>query len=203
MDYVIKNSRNVYIKLDENGRPITCIESMKGKFEYSKAMNILNNLPKAIKKFDFKVEGIPEIRVKENIETKIVNKDVYIPSENIVRWVDKFGVCADILTEAKQRQDELIQELHKVDKEFLDILHIIEIEKSKDMYSGWLEYKRIRENRGKRRNIKDELLIIENVLREINPSSLQRERVQKSIDGLLNREYTFRIIEEERKNAVL
>ena len=95
------------------------------------------------------------------------------------------------------------QELHKVDKEFLDILHIIEIEKSKDMYSGWLEYKRIRENRGKRRSIKDELLIIGNVLREINPSSLQRERVQKSIDGLLNREYKFRIIEEERENAVL
>ena len=37
MDYCIKNNKNIYIKLDDTGRPVTCVKSVKGKFEYSKA----------------------------------------------------------------------------------------------------------------------------------------------------------------------
>ena len=50
LDYCIKNNKNVYIKLNENGTPITCVESMKGVFEYSKAMNIIGCLPKTLKR---------------------------------------------------------------------------------------------------------------------------------------------------------
>ena len=204
MDYCIKNNRNVYIKLNDKGCAVTCAESMKGIFEHSKAKNILSSLPKTLKRMNFKIEAMPDISPKEEdkiVERKIIQKDNYIPSENITRWVDKFGLCADILDGAKQRENELIKELHKADQEFLDILHTIEIEKPKDLYGGWIEYKRVRENREKRRNIKDELLIVENVLREINPACLQRERVQKAIDGLLGRKYIFRIIEEEDKET--
>ena len=80
----------------------------------------------------------------------------------------------------------------------IDILHIIEIEKSKDLYGGWKEYKDIRTNREKRRSIKDELFIVENVLKKIDSSHLQRERIQKAVDGLFNRKYNFRIIEEDK-----
>ena len=206
LDYCIKNNRNIFIKLNDQGSAVTCVESVKGVFEYSKARNILASLPKGLKKMNFKLEAIPEIKPKEEekvVEKKVIQKEDYILSEDITRWVDKFGVCSDILNEAKQREDELIQELHKADQEFLDILHIIEMERSKDMYSGYLEYKRIRENRERRRNIKDELLIVENVLKRINPSCLQRERVQKAIDGLLGRKYTFRIVEEDGTDEVL
>lgn len=51
MDYCIKNSNNVYIKLNENGTPVTCVESVKGVFEFSKAKNILACLPKSLKRF--------------------------------------------------------------------------------------------------------------------------------------------------------
>lgn len=89
------------------------------------------------------------------------------------------------------------------DKELIDILHIIEIEKPKDMFSGWKIYKRIRNNRIERRSMKDELLIVENVLDQIkNISCLHREKIQKAIDGLLTRKYTFRIVEDEEKNAM-
>ena len=202
MNYYIKNNRNVFIKLNENGCAVTCAESMKGIFEHSKAKNILSSLPKALKRMNFRMEAIPDIKPKEEekiVEKKIIQKDNYIPSEDITRWVDKFGLCADIFDEAKQRESELITELYNVDQEFIDILHTIEIEKPKDLYGGWQEYKRVRENREKRRNIKDELLIVENVLSEINPSCLQRDKVQKAINGLLGRKYTFRIIEEEEK----
>ena len=44
LNYCIKNNRNAYIKLDENGTPRTCVKSMRGEFEYSKAKNIDNCL---------------------------------------------------------------------------------------------------------------------------------------------------------------
>lgn len=206
LDYVITNpSKKVYIKLNENGAPVTCGESMKGVFEYSKAKNIVGCLPKTLKRMNFSVQAIPDIPVKEAVkaEKKTIQKENYILAEDITRWVDKFGTCADILNEAKNREKELILALENVDKEFLDILHSIEIEKPKDMYGGWQQYKYIRENRERRRNIKDELMIVENVLAEINPDCLQRERVQKAVDGLLGRKYTFRVVEECDENAVV
>ncbi len=204
LDYVIKSSRNVYIKLNENGTPVTCTDSEKGLFEFSKARNICEHLPKPLKRLVFKVEPIPDIIPKEeNTEKKVIQNQNYIPSEDITRWIEKFGICSDILQEAKQREKELIEELNNCDKGLLDILHSIELEGSKDMYGGWKEYKKMKENRQKRRNIKDELLIVENVLKEINPECMQRERVKRAIDGLFTRKYSFRIVEECDENADL
>lgn len=197
MNYCIKNSKNVYLRLNDNGLPVTCAESVKGIFEYSKAKNILKALPKTLKKFNFKVEVIPDVIS----DKKVIQKENYVLSEDITRWVDRFGVCADIFNEAKEREKELITALENIDKELLDILHIIEIEKSKDMFSGWKLYKNIKNNREQRRSIKDELLIVDDVLSEINPACIQRERVKKAVDGLLCRKYTFRIVEEDDKNA--
>lgn len=201
MDYVIKNHKDIYIRLSVNGRPETCKEQNKTLFEYSKAKNILDNLPKTLKRLNFKVEGVPDLVFKEkklNVKKKTIQKENYIPSESVTQWIEKFGICGDILNEAKQREKQLLKELKDSDKELIDILHIIEIEKSKDLYGGWKEYKDIRTNREKRRSIKDELFIVENVLKKIDSSHLQRERIQKAVDGLFNRKYNFRIIEEDK-----
>lgn len=188
----------MYIRLSENGKAVTCSETEKGLFEYSKAKNIVDNLPKNLQKLKFRVEAVPDIPQKKNvIERTDGKREEYIPSENITRWIEKFGTCSDILNEAKKRRNHIFKELENTDKELLDILHIIEIEKSKDLYGGWMIYKRIKDNRKKRREYKDELLIIKNVLREIDPSCLQREKVKKAVKGLFGRKYTFRIIEEE------
>lgn len=111
--------------------------------------------------------------------------------------VNKFGTCADIFNEAKQRKIVLVDELHKKDNELIDILHIIEIEKPKDMFGGWKLYKSIWNNRKERRKIKDELLVVGQVLEEINPASIQRDKLQKVVDGLFTRKYTFRVVEED------
>lgn len=79
----------MYIKLDENGTPITCVKSVRGKFEYFKAQNILNNLPKSLRTMHFKLQAIPDIVPKEEKKTlkkKIENRDKYIVSEDISRW---------------------------------------------------------------------------------------------------------------------
>ena len=91
------------------------------------------------------------------------------------------------------------EKIHLVDNDILNILHKIELEAPKDMYHGWLLYKKLREDRTKRRGMKDELLIIGNVLKQIDSSCVSRVNTQKAIDGLFDRKYTFRIVEDEEE----
>lgn len=213
MNYVIKSRKGVYIKLNENGAPVTCPDHEKGIFEYSKAMNIANSLKKSLKKLNFKVEPLPEITPQVNKEVisvfkrKIIESSNYDVSENVTRWIDRFGSCYDVLKDAEQTLMNLVVELETSDNELLDILHIIELDPPKDLYGGWQVYKAILGNRKRRRNIKDETVIINNVLEEIRPECLDcldRERIKRAIDGLIGRKYTFRVIEEEEetKNAM-
>lgn len=205
MDYVIKNHKNLYIRLNKNGTPVTCSEHEKTLFEQSKAKNILDSLPRTLKKLQFRVEAIPDIQKnKKSIGEKDCKREEYVISENITRWIEKFGKCGDILSEAEEREKILLVALKDNDKELIDILHIIEIEKPKDMFTGWQLYKRIRNNRVERRSIKDELLIVENVLDQIkNVSCFHRDKIQKAINGLFTRKYTFRVIEEEETENAL
>ena len=200
MDYMITNSnRKVYIRLNDYGLPVTCDKQYAQRFESSKAHNILENLPKTMKKFHFKVVAIPEIPQKEDIQLvqKVIQKKNYIPSEKVTRWIEKFGMCGDILNEARQRKEELLVELSNVDKEFSNIIHQIELEDKVNMYIGWQERNKIKVNREKRRDIKDEIMIVENVLKEVDASCLQRERIKKSVEGLADRKFTFRVVEED------
>ena len=205
MDYLITNpSKQVFIRLDNNGRPQTCSKEMAQRFESSKARNIVDHLPKALKRFHFKAQAIPEIASQVNkdivkeMEKNIIQGNVdYEVTESITQWLDKFGSCADALDEAKQRQKTLMQQLEDIDNKLLDILHRIELEPPKDLYHGYLLYKEIKINRKSRRVMKDELIIIQDVLEKVNSFWLSRERVQKAIDGLFKRKYRFRVVEEE------
>lgn len=74
MDYVIKNCKNVYIRLNKNGAPVTCVENEKTLFEELKARNILKCLPKTLKRLNFKIEAISDIsKTKKILEKRIVN----------------------------------------------------------------------------------------------------------------------------------
>lgn len=209
MDYIIKNHKNLFIKLNENGVPVTCPDYEKGVFEYSKAVNIVKSLKKSLKKLNFKVEPIPDIVPKTNkdiinmIEKNVIESSNHEIAQNVTRWIERFGNCYDVLKDAEQILKTLVKELEYYDKELLDILHRIELEPPKDLYGGWQIYKAIRENRKNRRNTKDETLIINNVLEKINPSCLNRVHVKKAVDGLIGRKYTFRVIEEEQRKDVM
>ena len=198
MDYIICNKKKVYIRLSKNGKPETCNERDRGEFEYSKARNIVDNLPKTLKKMNFKVIPIPDIKIKKE-EIIITKNETHELLGDVTRWIEKFGSCEDVFREAKDRYDVLKEKIHLVDNDILNILHQIELEKQKDMYHGWLLYKKLREDRTKRRGMKDELLIIGNVLKQIDPSCVSRTNIQKAIDGLFDRKYTFRIVEDEEE----
>ena len=194
LDYVIKNHKNVYIRLNGNGKPVTCAEHEKTLFEHSKAKNILDSLPKTLRRLKFKIEPIPDIVQKT--EEKIIESNNYIMSESLQQWIEKFGICDDILKEAQRRKEELNRELSNIDKQFVNLVHEIEFEGKVDLYGGWQERNQIKENREKRRNIKDELLIISNVLR-MDFRHIDRETINRAIAGLANRKFTYRIVEEE------
>lgn len=209
MDYVIKNHKNVYIRLNKKGAPVTCTEYEKGLFEESKAKNIVNSLSKTLKRLNFKVEPLPDItpqinkEVIEVIKKNVIESSDYEVSENVSRWVERFGNCYDVLKDAEQILKTLVCDLENFDKELLDILHSIELEPPKDLYSGWKIYKSIRENRRNIRITKDETLIINNVLEKINPECLNRNRIQKAVDGLIGRKYSFRFVEEDETENVM
>lgn len=204
MDCVITNKqKRLYIKLDK-GKPVTCSSASAQRFEESKAKNILDSLPKPLRRLGFSVEFVPEITPKVipndiALENNVIgNESGYQPSKEINRWIDDFGKCGDIIAEAEIRKEELKIKQSELDKELSDLLHIIEIERSKDLYTGWKIYKKIRENRIHRREVKDELLIIQNVLGQVkDPEAFRRDHVKRAVDGLSHRKYTLRIVETE------
>lgn len=203
MDYVIKNHKNVYIRLNQNGLAVTCAESEKGLFTESKAKNILDSLPKTLRRLNFKVKAIPDILPKTaEMETKVINTENYIVPDSVSQWIEKFGICDDILKEAQKRKDELYKALSNIDKEFVNLIHEIEFEGKVDLYGGWKERNKLKDNREKRRNIKDELLVISSVLK-MDFRNLDRNTINKVVTGLANRKFTYRIIEEEESENVV
>lgn len=197
MDYVIKNYKNLYIRLNDNGKPVTCAEHERMLFEKSKAENILDGLPKTLKKLKFKVEAIPGVKLNQDFKSndKKVIKENYIVSDQIKQWVEKFGICDDILKEAQKRKEELNKELSNIDKEFINIIHQIEFEGKVDLYRGWKERNKVKENREKRRHIKNEMLVISSVLK-MDFRNLDRNTIDKIVIGLTKRKFTYRVVEE-------
>ena len=205
MDYeIVSGNQKVYIKLDAGGRPVTCVKFERGKLKKSKAKNILNSLTRTLRKFHFKMEAIPEIPKKEDPTTKpkVIENVGYVPSSNVTQWIEKFGQCGDILNAAIERHSELVKNLSDLDKGLTDLLHSVELERPKDLFKAWIIYTDIRTNRRKRRDVKDELRIIRDVIHGVDPAALQREHIKKSVDDLVNRKYIYRIIEddEEKEN---
>lgn len=199
MEYAIVNNNGVYIRLN-NGQPVACTKKTRDTFQKQKAENILEHLPKSMRRLHF----IPDIKIQTPVEriveatkTSIKGNDGYEVSESVRSWIDKFGECERILNDAAQRYKELEIELKRADEELIDILHEVELEKPVDLYRGWIFYKRIRTNRKNRRNLKDEMVIIHNVIAEVDTTKVSKERTQKAINGLFSRKYRYRIVEVE------
>lgn len=203
LDYVIKNHKSVYIRLNKNGTPVTCTEYEKTLFEESKARNILNSLPKTLRRLNFKIEPISDIKSKvKNIEKKILKgENDYIISDDINKWIEKFGICDDILKEAKDMKEELNSIISNYDKAVNNWLHEVELEKKKNASEGYLKYRDIKNIVDARRKAKDEWLIINNILK-MDFRNLDRDVVNKAVVGLANRRFTYRVIEEEIENAL-
>lgn len=203
MQYMIKNKKNVYIRLNKDGKAVTCTERDKSTFEYSKARNVCDSLPRTLRRLNFQVIAIPDTvnPQKQKPPEKVIQKEDYIVGDAITQWVEKFGVCDDILTEARNRRGELYTALTNVDRELSNALHKIELGKSLNARDGFKEYKNIKDILERRRMIKDEALIIGHVSK-MDFRDISSENIKKSVAGLANRKFTLRLVEEVEDDAV-
>ncbi len=197
MDYVITNpGKKLYIKLDKNGFPETCTKQMAQRFESSKARNILDNLPKTLKKFHFKVLPLPDeiVHKEEDKKEEILLSTYYTVSDSVNMWVERVKSCNDLAKDALQRKQELIRLLSNIDKELSNCLHKIELTKWKNGCDGYKEYKSVKTILEKRRIIKDELTVVQSIL-SANLESMATNRVEQVVDRLTNRIFEIREVE--------
>ena len=132
----------------------------------------------------------------------MIENNNYIVPDTVKQWVEKFGVCDDILKEAQKRREELNRELSEIDKAFSNIVHKIELEDRIDMYGAWKERIDVQKNRRKRREIKDEMLVISSVVK-MDFRNLDRNTIDKVVAGLAKRKFTYRMVEEDETENVV
>lgn len=206
MNYVVTNDK-LYIRLSSDGSPVTCSKRNAQVFEKNKADNILKNLPKVLKNFRFKVKPVPQSEQEvpqnktktDNVqseEKKYIRKDSYIPCDEVVQWIEKSRQCSEFVEDATRRRAVLHKKLANVDRELSNCMHQIELEKWKSGCDGYKLYKLEKEILEKRRQIKDELVIIQSVL-DNTKCTIGIKNIEKTFNRLGTRRFEIRIIEDD------
>lgn len=206
MNCVVTNDK-LYIRLNSEGSPVTCSKSNAQVFEKDKAENIQKNLPKVLKNFRFKVKPAPQSEQEvlqgktktDNVqseEKKYIRKDSYIPCDEVVQWIEKSRQCSEFVEDATRRRTVLHKKLANVDRELSNCMHQIELEKWKSGCDGYKLYKLEKEILEKRRQIKDELVIIQSVL-DNTKCTIGIKNIEKTFNRLGTRRFEIRIIEDD------
>ena len=193
MAYVIYNSgicnNDNYIRQDMDGYSI--VEDIDNATKWKniqKANNVCKNVNKSQK-----IQG-------NHFEVRYVvqeNKMISPPAKPIELDYDILDKVKDILLATKQMEERkmyLAEEIQKVDLEIVDIEHAAEFY-DLNASQGYKLYKLLRDNRIKRRELKDELEKI-NLFLGTSIKSANMENLERSILGLDNRQYTPRINKE-------
>ena len=195
--YVITDGTR-WIMRDKHGRyvPTSC-EALADVFSNKQATGIFqSNLSKALKSV-FRVQKIdePSKLIKQiSQETAQKNTERVSTDENIKRWLDKIDGLNGLATEALHRNDELVQQLSKVDQELSDVNHYIEF-CNLNAAQGYKAYKMIKDRRIKRRSIKNELQVVDIILSK-KISETATDEIQKAIAGMDQRTYEPRVLNE-------
>lgn len=196
VNYVICN-KNTYVKLNQNGTPVTCVENQAQKFEYSKAQNILGALPRTMRKFHFKVQAIPEIVPKsanKKLDTpnmKVLVQDNYSLPDNVQQWIDKVKELNGLAKEANERKQVLCAAHVEIEKQKLNVEHEIELAERVNACDGYKKFRELKSVLEDRRKIKDELLVL-GVILDSDLNRIATDHIEKSIEGLKHRKYEYR-----------
>lgn len=205
--YVITDGHGSYIRKDEFSGKYVPVRSASfaERFEQRcKAANVLKNAIGKNIRSKYKVVDIEEetapIRPKVREVNSTSNKDQVvktIASEKPVesqteKWVSGAETLTEFVMDAEKRKEELVGLLSEVDKEISDINHYIEFGKF-NAYQGWLAFTMLQNRLRKRRKIKDELSVI-NQLGECKITSDMMIDIKNAIAELGNRKYAPRVL---------
>lgn len=192
--YIITDgSRFIYRNHFEKYVP-TSSEAMADIFTKQQAEGICRNcLPRALKSI-FHVEkyDCPLSDIKQVSQCDLVkNTEKVMIAENVQIWLDKINDMNNLFKEAKQRKEILEKQLHRLQDEMLDIEHYIEFQ-NLNAAQGYKASKELKTCRIKRRSIKNEIVIIDIILKQKVGENMSNEVYQK-IEELDKRTYKPRV----------
>lgn len=193
--YVITDgTRWIYRK---NGKyvPTSC-STFADEFSQKQAKSICENqLSKALRKVFHPEKCSNDLPgTKPCTDNDIKRTEKVMESENIQKWLDKIANLNGLAIEAKNRKDDLLSQLSKVDQELSDINHYIEF-CDLNAAQGYKAYKMIKNKRIKRRTIKNELDVL-NIILNKKLSETVTDEIQKAVRGMDNRGYKPRVVHE-------
>lgn len=207
--YMITDGHGSYIRKDEFSGKYVPVRSyaLADRFEQRcKAVNVLNNAIGKNIRNRYKVidieEGMPSPKPQNNYSNKLHSKDKVAKAiseeatgdSQTEKWASGAKAFTEFVMDAEKRKEELTNLLSEVDKEISDVNHYIEFGKF-NAYQGWLAFSMLQNRLRKRRKIKDELQVIQQ-LGESKITLSMLEGINKAVSELANRKYTPRVLNE-------
>lgn len=184
--------------------PTTKFELCEKYDSRSKANNIWKNSISKILRKKYHVEEVEIQREtnkpdEEHVDRlKVVTKES-VEHSSIGYYLEHIRGINDFVNTASERYDKLTEMQSELDKEIVDLHHYIELH-DMNAYQGWVCFKALQIRLRKRRNIKDEIFMIQ----QLNLCNIDRKAVGdavKSVAGLNNRQYTPRVLTDLFKNG--
>ena len=188
MPYIICNNDN-YLFQDSTGFFI--INDFNQATKWKKIQTANNvcehiNRSKRFHNFHLKVKYVSQENKEMNLPAKPIELEYDI--------LDKVKEISIFTKQIEERRLYLIEEIHKIDLEIVDIEHAAEFY-NLNASQGYKLYKLLHDSRIERRKLKDELQKIELSL-GTSIRSTNIENLERSIIGLDNRKYEPRINKE-------
>ncbi len=129
------------------------------------------------------VEAKPEVRQEEKIENQPIIKEDH--NNNIDNWLKKLHSCNGIKEEARERMEYLYKKLSLIDQAQDVFLHVIESNEHPNASMAYKERMKLSEIRRKRRQIKNELAVVQMIISN-NTSSKLYERMVAVSESIQN-----------------
>lgn len=130
------------------------------------------------------VEVKPEVKQEEKTENKSTIKEED-HNNNIDNWLKKLHSCNGIKEEARERMEYLYKKLSLIDQAQDVFLHVIENNEHPNASMAYKERMKLSEIRRKRRQIKNELAVVQMIISH-NTSSKLYERMVAVSESIQN-----------------
>lgn len=129
------------------------------------------------------VEAKPEVKQEEKIENQPIIKEDH--NNNIDNWLKKLHSCNGIKEEARERMEYLYKKLSLIDQAQDVFLHVIESNEHPNASMAYKERMKLSKIRKKRRQIKNELAVVQMIISH-NTSSKLYERMVAVSESIQN-----------------
>ena len=125
----------------------------------------------------------PEVKQEEKTENQPIIKEDH--NNNINNWLKKLHSCNGIKEEARERMEYLYKKLSLIDQAQDVFLHVIESNEHPNASMAYKERMKLSEIRRKRRQIKNELAVVQMIISH-NTSSKLYERMVAVSESIQN-----------------